>query len=972
MPGKRRKTRTARSPQKHKEGPAPLNVGLITAFFFISGATSLALEVAWSKELSYLLGVDIYAATTVITAFMAGLGLGALVAARLFRRVRASIRVYGLLQLTIGACGMLSIPLFRSTQPVLSLLYAQLNYESGFFLAARFVVVFGLMLLPVTLMGMTLPVVVGASAGGHRRRFASLAGRLYGVNTLGAVTGTLLAGFLLVPRLGLLRTCLLTGMVDFLIGVAVLLVFRRAPAAAHAEPTKSRHDAAKASRGTTTNSRLSWPLVIFTLSGLAALGAEVAWFRILARIIGPSVHAFAIMLVLYLSGIGGGSLAGSWLVRRQADIRLMTGLTLGACAVGILLPLIALNEMPLWYAELYRSLVSDGFTGRLFLIQAILSAWLILPATIALGMLFPLVARAYDQHNKNRALHAENTVGRLYFGNTLGAVSGCLLMGFWALPTLGVKTSLVAAAMLVAGLSAFLLLSGNAKERRHGVRWSGALAAALVLILMIAPPPDQQLLNAGLYSDMVDPKKSMGRHDRDALPLGRLLMFREGINNSVAVVANKFDDGNLTLHLTGHWVSTTEFHGRLHLRFLGHLPMLFARTPKSVAVIGYGTGITTGTVLLYPQVQKVDVFELEAAVIDATRYFNFINHQPLEDHRTRVFTLDGRSHLTYDNSSYDVITADPIHPFVAGAANLYSQDFYRVAQRRMNDGGVFCQWIPLAAISEEAFKTILKSMHSVFPHTAIFTFFGEAVVIASRQPLDRDWEKFTSRFAAPRVRADFESMDILSPYNLKVFLMGAGHQVDAYLEQTARLNTDDNTWLEHRIPLDLFNRSTQNLFFELERYFEEERTIALQKLFPGLDLNRMRRELAGLARNGDHAFRLAVNARKRQDFEAEERYLREAFSDFNSRFYYKSGLRLAALLTHRNRRTEAAAVLNQLQYNHPAFPEAFQEEVRLREASPRLDREALREVVKWGLRYNPQNEMLQATWQRLKLSEEAH
>jgi spermidine synthase len=972
MPRKRRKTRTDKSIEKYNVGlPAP-KVGLITAFFFISGATSLALEVAWSKELSYLLGVDIYAATTVVTAFMAGLGLGALVAARFFRRVRASIRVYGLLQLTIGACGMLSIPLFRSTQPLLSILYAHLNYDGGLFLVARFVVVFGLMLLPVTLMGMTLPVVVGALAGERRPQFASLAGRLYGVNTLGALSGTLLAGFLLVPKMGLLRTCVLTGMVDFLIGIAVLLAFRRRPTLKRPKPTQSRPGSVKPSRNLAEIGRLQWPLVIFTFSGLAALGVEVAWFRILARIIGPSVHAFAIMLIMYLAGIGGGSLVGSILVRRQADIRFTTGVTLGACALGILLPLIALNEMPLWYANLYRSLVSDGFTGRLFLVQAILSAWLILPATTAFGMLFPLVAKAYDRSNGNRSLHAENTVGRLYFGNTLGAVFGCLLMGFWALPTLGVKTSLVTAAMLVAGLSVFCLLSGNTKRRGHGARWGGALAAALTLILMIVPPPDQQLLNAGLYTDMVDPEQNMGRHERGSLPLGRLLMFREGVNNSVAVVANKYNDGNLTLHLTGHWVSTTEFHGRLHLRFLGHLPMLFARTPGSVAVIGYGTGITTGTVLLHPHVRKVDVFELEAGVIDAAPYFNFINHHPLEDSRTRVFTLDGRSHLTYEKSTYDVITADPIHPFVAGAANLYSQDFYRVAQRRLNKGGVFCQWIPLAAISEEAFKTILNSIHSIFPHVAIFTFFGEAVVVASGQPLDREWEEFTSRFAAPRVKADLESMDILSPYNIKVFLMGAGRQVDAYLKQTTSINTDDNAWLEHRIPIDLFDQATLNLYFELESYFKKGRTIALQELFPGLDLNRMRRQLARLARNGDHAFRLAVDARKRQDLQAEERYLWEAFSDFNSRFYYEAGLRLASLLAHSNRRTEAYSVLHDLQFNHPAFPEAFHKEVRLREASSRVDREALREVVDRGLLYNPEDEMLQAAWQRQKVSEVAH
>ncbi len=956
MAAKHPKLQSEKSRKTLPEKVSPLNTGLITLFFFVSGATSLSLEVAWSKELSYLLGVDIYAATTVVTAFMAGLGLGALLAARYFRRTRASIRVYGGLQLIIGACGIVSIPLFRTTQPLLSLVYTQLNYESGFFLAARFAIVFALMLLPATLMGMTLPVVVGASTDGRPNQLARLAGRLYGINTLGAVTGTLLAGFLLVPQLGLLWTCILTGLIDLLIGLTVLAIFRRATAPNHLDTSK--HSRPKA-RVTAETGTLSWPLVIIGFSGLSALGLEVVWFRILARIIGPSVQAFSIMLMLYLIGIGGGSLAGCFLIRRPTDDRLLAGGTLAACALGALLPLIALNDMPLWYGDLYRLLGAEGSMPRLLFVQALMSAWLILPATVPLGMLFPVINRAYERRPGTRPANAENTVGRLYFSNTLGAVSGCLMTGFWALPTLGVKTSLVVMSLLLAGLAAFLLLQCRSRRLWERGLGTGALAGVLLLILLLAPPADQQILNAGLYSDMVGPDQKVAGRKRADLSLGRLLMFNEGINNSVAVVANKFKDGNLTLHLTGHWVSTTEFHGRLHLRFLAHLPLLFARRPETVAVIGYGTGITTGTVLLYPEVKEVDVFELESAVIDATRYFDFINHQPLEDRRTRVFTLDGRSHLTYKPFGYDVITADPIHPFVAGAANLYSQDFYRVAARRLNAGGVFCQWIPLVAISEDSFKTILNSIHSVFPHTAIFTFFGEAVVIASREPLARDWETFIRRLDSPRVHADFASMDILSPFNLGAFLMGAGRQVDAYLQGTTRVNTDDNVWLEHHIPQDLYSGPARNLFFELERFFAKDRNAALQSLLPGLDPKRMQHELAQLTRNGDQDFQLAARARERQDRQSEMHYLWAAYRDFNSRYYYPAGLRLAAQLAQNGRAQEAYTILRRLQFYHPAFPEAFQEEIRLRLAATQEDAQALREVIKWGLRYNPDDETLQ-------------
>jgi spermidine synthase len=194
---------------------------LIVAFFF-SGATSLSLEVAWSKELTYLFGVDIYATATVVTAFMAGLGLGALIVARSDRWITASIKTYAVLQLVIGFCALISIPLFRLTQPLFSILFIRLGYDSAGFLLTRFLVVFGFMLIPVTLMGMTLPVVVGASYKKMQGRYALLAGKLYGINTLGAVFGTLAAGFLLIPSLGILKTCLATGAVDLCIGFVLI------------------------------------------------------------------------------------------------------------------------------------------------------------------------------------------------------------------------------------------------------------------------------------------------------------------------------------------------------------------------------------------------------------------------------------------------------------------------------------------------------------------------------------------------------------------------------------------------------------------------------------------------------------------------------------------------------------------------------------------------------------------------------
>ena len=733
---------------------------LLLAAFFFSGATSLALEVAWSKELSYLMGVDIYATTTVVTAFMAGLGLGAILVARFYKWTRATIKTYGFLQLVIGICGLVSIPLLRSTMPVFSFLYDRLNYDSQLFLLIRFLFVFGLMLVPVTLMGMTLPIVVGASFGRVKGRFSYLVGLLYGTNTVGAVVGTLVAGFLLIPNIGILKTCLLTGTIDLLIGSMIFWLSRREPRTASVP--RKQNPATENTRPSSVPKEsgafrflierfYSWPGLVFLLSGMVALAYEIIWFRLLARIIGPSVHAFSIMLAIYLFGIGIGSVMGSRWIKHVVNHRLAMAILLFIIGLGPLLTLLFVNDLPIWYARLFTEFSREIFTIRNLLIQGLIAAILILPATIPLGAFFPVITRAYNREILGSSHRVEQSVGRLYFYNTLGAVAGSLLAGFWLIPTFGIKTSLISAGGFSLILALFIffisLKSGWLKKTIYCL----SMATAVVFFVANIPGLNHAILNAGLYSEMVKKDSIENKIGATGAALGRLLFFQEGINNSVAVVANKFNDGNLTLHLSGSWVSTTEIHGRVHLEFLGHLPMLFARRPETIAVIGYGAGITTGNVLLYPDVKRVNIFELEPGVINASRYFEHINGRPLRDQRAHLYMVDGRSHITYEKFNYDVITSDPIHPFVAGSANLYTKDFYQIARAHLKPGGIFCQWIPLVAISPDSYNIILNTLHDVFPHIALFSFFGESVAIASSQPIRMNWRELEKRFYSPSV-----------------------------------------------------------------------------------------------------------------------------------------------------------------------------------------------------------------------------
>lgn len=342
---------------------APLWTGIaIVSCFFLSGLTSLMLETAWSKSLSYLLGADLYGAATTIIAYMAGLGFGALVAARWGRKLPPTLKTYALLQLAIGALGMVSVPALMSTSGLFNVLYG-LTSHHVLFLALRFFVTFVALLPATTLMGMTLPTIVGAHGVGRVSSPAAV-GLLYGLNTLGAVVGTVLAGFYFVPRVGLTKTCLIAGGIDVLLAGIAYVLYRRAGVEVREE---------KGAEGSTRYRIDAGIAVAVGLSGVMALGLELSWFRLLGQVIGPTVQAFALTLAVFLTGVGLGSVLGSRALRwfPSGEAALLFFLLTGALfALG---PAYILDDIPGLYQRLWGKSAPDHPELSLALVQAAIS-----------------------------------------------------------------------------------------------------------------------------------------------------------------------------------------------------------------------------------------------------------------------------------------------------------------------------------------------------------------------------------------------------------------------------------------------------------------------------------------------------------------------------------------------------------------------------------------------------------------------
>ncbi len=826
--------------------------------FFFSGATTLALEVAWSKELSYILGNTLYSIATVVAAFMAGLGIGSALASIYAERVNRPVRAYAFIQCAIAAFGALSIPVFRATEPVFHSLYQSLEPGAGAFLLTRFLVVFALMLVPATLMGMTLPVVVGAYAR-LREAYDFEAGMLYGINTLGAVTGTLVAGFLLVPWLGLLGTCILAAVVDSIIAVLAFRIDRKVGAIADIRQIQVRRPKAAGpvisgdtilntarpseSRGIKYGvpglggwSWHQWAIGgIFAVSGAIAMVYEVGWFRILSLTIGPSVYAFSAMLGMFLLGIGAGSaLASKWVEKTHlVGIRSMAAFEglLGIVSIG---GMFFFNELPWVNSKVFvlttEMLGTEGFAVS----HMILAAFVVLPPCLIMGALFPVTVRAVREAGSD--VSPEMNVGRLYVMNTGGGIFGSLAAGFYLVPTAGMWSMLIAAGVVSGLLGAVLWLLSSATLWRKRLLTAAVTVAVTVGLGWGAPDFNATFYNRGFYRSIYRGEQ-VERNSVNA----QLLYYREGINAPVSVFN---EGGEGSLRVTGKSdASNSPVDVSVQLS-LGHLPVLFADSPKSVAIIGFGSGMSVMAALTHPVVKSLDIMEIEQAVIDAAPYFESINLNPLKDLRSRLVMEDGRIHIAYTSGIYDVIISEPSNPWMSGISNLFTVDFYRKVKSRLSPEGMFGQWLQLYEISPAAVKTVLASIHEVFPHMAVFQVDeGNIIILASSQSIQIPYENFRKRFEEEKVRESFRRVNIFNANQVLSHFIASGDQLKAFIADAPSLNTDDNVWLEHRMPRDMvwsgklaYAGNREDPAYLLANLGTDSRLRSLQEMLPGLPL----------------------------------------------------------------------------------------------------------------------------------------
>jgi spermidine synthase len=740
--------------------------------FAVSGATGLIYEVVWTRLFTVIIGNTVSSVSSILTVFMAGLALGSWISGRLVDRQPMRFGVaYAALELTIGLYN-LSLPfLLKTADPVFAALYLP-AYQSAIGLGlVRAGISFLLLIVPATLMGATLPILVRLYADNVSKAGAET-GRLYAANTLGAAAGAAFAGFLLVPALGTLFALRLAAALNIAIALTAWTISRRERV--FVPPSHERK----------TESGARLVLLAMLFSGFAALMDEVAWTRVLALAVGPTTYAFTLMLCSMIAGLGVGAAFGSrWMRKGGATPASLAWIELGIGVFSLsLVPVF--GRLPLWIGLLVAQ-YSASFRTMQSLELFIFFALMALP-TFLFGLTFPVATRIYAKSDS--LLGTE--VGAVYAFNTLGGIAGSLAAGFLLIPTLGSQSTMIAAALLNIGVCAFL-----------APRWMPrAMAVVAFCGSFLIPRWNLELIASGAYK--YAPGYSSRADLETALGSGELLYFKEGATTAVSV--RKFR-GALSLSVDGK-VDATDAGDMTTQKMLAHLPLLMSKEPKSVAIVGLGSGVTAAAALSHP-IEKLDIVEISPEVIDASRLFSHVNHGAVSDPRTEMIIGDGRNHLRYTTRRYDVIISEPSNPWMSGMASLFTREFFSEARSRLLPGGIHCQWFHSYNMSLDDLRTVVATFRSVFPHAALWAFTRyDFLMLGSSAPINVDEERFAMNFT--HVAEDLAQIRIRDTYSVLSSLMLRDEELDRFASD-AVLNTDDLPVLEFRAPLSLYANTTE-------------------------------------------------------------------------------------------------------------------------------------------------------------------
>ncbi|HWG36614.1 MAG TPA: fused MFS/spermidine synthase [Terriglobales bacterium] len=753
-----------------------------------SGCAALIYEIVWYQMLELVIGSTAVSLGVLLATFMGGLCIGSLALPRWLARHSHlhPLRIYAGLELATGAFGLAALAYL----PLIDRIYlAAAAHGLPSMLLRGFICALSL-LPPTILMGASLPAIVEWIESTPRG--VAWWGLLYGANIAGAVVGCLGAGFYLLRVFDLAIATLVAAAVNLIVAASSWALAARAPLAAKLTESAAAGD----DRRTEVRGRTGVYITI-GLSGLTALGAEVVWTRLMGLLLGATVYTFSLILAVFLMGLGAGSAWGAALGRRVRPRAALTWCQLGLAAAVAWTAWMLGDSLPYWPVNPLLS----ASPWYIFQIDLVRTLWTILPATILWGASFPLALAASAAPGDASG----QRVGEVYAANTLGAIVGALAFSLVLIPWIG--TQACERVLIVTAAASALFVAGELIEPW---RWraASALAASLVLAVGLAA------IVPGVPGELI----AYGRRIAINAGQSKILYTGEGRNASIAV--SEWSDGAIQFHVSGKVEASTEpFDMRLQ-RMLGHLPALLHPDLRSVLVVGFGAGVTAGTFVLYPSVQHIQICEMEPLIPPiSTEYFREQNYDVKDDPRTTITYDDARHFVLTTAQHFDLITSDPIHPWVKGSATLYSREYFQMVRDHLNPGGIVTQWVPLYESSPEVVKSEIATFFKVFPNGSIWAndINGggyDVVLMGSNAPMRINVDAMQQELQSPayaRVAASLRDVGFGTAQDLLGTYAGQDQDLAPWLAG-APINRDGNLRLQYLAGLAL-NLSDENVIY---------------------------------------------------------------------------------------------------------------------------------------------------------------
>ena len=774
---------------------------LLQFCFFLSGAAGLIYQVAWTKSLGLLFGYTAYSAATAVAVFMAGLALGSYVIGKRCEMQRDPIRVYAWLELGVGLTGALSIAGLALVR--VAYVYAYLWMEGSKSLSLSFRVIGAAVVLglPTFLMGGTFPVLMRGIVQ-RTEELPRFAGRMYAINTFGAVVGTVAAGFFLLPAIGLRLSVLTASLLNFSVAA---LAYRSGFAREDSEvPVDARKKSAGPTVPQTSRVKLHWLLVAFALVGFLGIAYEIAWTRMLATFIGSSTYSFTLMLMTFLLGIVIGSAIFERYFSRLRQITASAfAWTQSAIALSAVCFLFFFRELPTLIPAILRA-TNNSFAGML-VAQFVTCLLAMLPVAILFGAAFPLVLSLVAANGDVQNTGA--SVGRAYAANTTGAIAGALLSGFVLLPAIGSFRLIVLAAIGNALLGLAVWLS---EKRRTwaGIAVNAATVSVLVYVAWSNAFYSRTIAGFGalLYGNFHEQRLTV----REIADAEDVVFFEDGVNASISVTRS---EDYVALKTNGK-VDASNLDSSTQL-LLGDLGAVFHPHPRRVLIIGLGGGMTAAAVARFPDVERIDCVEIEPAVLHAQPFLTRLSRGVLSDPRFHLIFDDARNFLQTSEEPYDLIISEPSNPWIAGISSLYTTEFYAVLRQRLAPGGAFVQWIQAYGLTPEDFRMIVASASPRFGELSLWRSGGRDYLLLARTDKGEfTFERARKLWGEPELYRDFQALHLTAPEAWPVYFRLNDGELRV-MAAAAQLNTDDRTRLEYNAPKRLL---AESLTDELARY----------------------------------------------------------------------------------------------------------------------------------------------------------